>query len=76
VTLEQFFAGREQSCGIFEALRLAVAAIGPAQLQLRVTKSQVAFRRRRPFAWAWVPGSTVRVESGDALSRAVTRDER
>ena len=56
MTLEQFFAGHEDSAAIFDALRLAIAGIGQAQIQLRVTKSQVAFRRRRPFAWAWMPG--------------------
>ena len=55
MTLEQFFAGHEESRQIFEALRRAVAAVGLAQL--RVTKSQVAFRRRRAFAWAWMPGT-------------------
>jgi hypothetical protein len=57
VTLEQFFAGHEESWQIFEALRRAVAATGPAHLQLRVTKSQIAFRRRRPFAWASIPAT-------------------
>ena len=56
MTLERFFAGQDESWRIFDALRLAVATIGHAELQLRVTKSQVAFRRRRPFAWAWMPG--------------------
>jgi hypothetical protein len=28
--------------------------MGPAEV--RVTKSQVAFRRGRAFAWAWMPG--------------------
>jgi len=55
MTLEQFFAGHEESRQIFEALRRAVAAVGLAQL--RVTKNQVAFRRRRAFAWAWMPGT-------------------
>jgi hypothetical protein len=32
---------------------VAIEALGPAEL--RVTKSQVSFRRRRAFAWAWVP---------------------
>jgi hypothetical protein len=27
---------------------------------MRVTKSQVAFYRRRAFAWAWMPGKYVR----------------
>jgi hypothetical protein len=31
-----------------------VASIGDPQM--RATRSQVAFRRRRAFAWAWMPG--------------------
>lgn len=54
MTLEQFFAGHDESRQIFEALRRAVAGIGRAQL--RVSKSQVSFRRRKAFAWAWMPG--------------------
>jgi len=59
MTLEQFFAGHEDSRDIFEALRLALAVIGPAQL--RVSKSQAAFRRRKAFAWAWMPGQYLHV---------------
>jgi len=58
VTLDDFFAGRDESRLIFDALRAAVAAVGKAEL--RVTKSQVAFRRRRAFAWAWIPGTYLR----------------
>ena len=58
MTLDEFFAGQEESRQIFEALRTAVGALGPAEV--RVTKSQVAFRRRRAFAWAWMPGAYLR----------------
>ena len=58
MTLDEFFAGNEQSRQIFDALRSAVDAIGPAEL--RVTKSQIAFRRRRTFVWAWMPGRYLR----------------
>jgi len=56
--LDEFFAGQEQSRQLFEALLQAVEAIGP--FDLRVTKSQVAFRRRKAFAWAWRPGQYLR----------------
>ena len=58
MTLDEFFAGRPDSRQIFEALRIAVDALGP--VEVRVTKSQVAFRRRRAFAWAWMPGAYLR----------------
>ena len=53
MTLEEFFAGHEASRPIFEALREAIEELGLAEM--RVTKSQVAFYRRKAFAWAWVP---------------------
>jgi len=55
MTPDDFFATHEDSRRIFEVLQRAVAALGPADV--RVTKSQVAFRRRRAFAWAWMPGA-------------------
>jgi hypothetical protein len=56
--LDEFFAGQEDSRRIFETLRSAVDALEPAQL--RITKSQIAFRRRKAFAWAWMPGQYLR----------------
>ena len=58
MTLDDFFAGRDESRLIFDTLRAADAAVGEAEL--RVTKSQVAFRRRRAFAWAWIAGTYLR----------------
>ena len=57
-TLDEFFAGQEESRQLFEAVRGAVEAIGP--VELRVGKSQVSFRRRKAFAWAWRPGQYLR----------------
>jgi len=55
VTLDGFFAGHDDSRRIFEAVRAAVGEIGPAQL--RVSKSQVSFRRRLGFAFVWMPAT-------------------
>lgn len=52
--LDTYFAGYDEAQLIFDTLRAAIEVIGPAEL--RVTKSQVAFRRRTAFAWAWIPG--------------------
>ncbi len=54
MTLDEFFAGHEGSWPIFDVLRHAIEELGP--VEMRVTKSQVAFRRRKAFAWAWTPG--------------------
>lgn len=56
--LDDFFAGQEQSNRIFETLHSAVATFGP--VTVRVTKSQIAFRRQKAFAWAWMPGKYLR----------------
>ncbi len=58
MTLDEFFAGWDDSRRVFEALSRAADTVGPAQL--RVTKSQVVFRRGRAFAWAWMPGAYLR----------------
>lgn len=54
LTLDEFFAGQDRSRQIFETVRRAVEAIGPAEL--RISKSQISFRRRKAFAWVWRPG--------------------
>jgi hypothetical protein len=53
MTLDEFFAGYEDSRSIFDALCSAIGDLGP--VEMRVTKSQVAFYRRKAFAWAWTP---------------------
>ena len=57
-TLEAFFDGQALAGELFAALQGMIGALG--SLELRVTKSQVAFRRRRAFAWAWMPGKILR----------------
>lgn len=48
-----FFAGHAESRRIFDAVATAISSLGP--VQCRVTKSQIAFRRRIGFAWVWMP---------------------
>ena len=55
IPLEQYFQGRDPLAReLFDAVRAAVRAIGEAEV--RVTTSQIAFRRARSFAWTWLPG--------------------
>lgn len=54
MTVDAFFAGHEASRPLFDQLLAQVEALG--LVELRVTKSQIAFVHQRPFAWAWVPG--------------------
>jgi hypothetical protein len=53
MTLDEYFAGRDDARAIFDAVSSAIDALGPAEV--RVTKSQVAFRRRRTVAVVWTP---------------------
>ena len=58
LTLDEFFAGWEQSRRLFHALMPVIETLGA--VDQRVTRSQVAFRRRRAFAWVWIPARYLR----------------
>lgn len=58
MTMDEFFKGHEESRRLFDILLSVIKAIGPAEL--RVTKSQIAFRRSKNFAWVWIPGKYLR----------------
>lgn len=51
--LDEFFADCPESRIIFEVLSSAMDERG--SVEVRITQSQVAFRRRIGFAWAWIP---------------------
>lgn len=53
MTLDEFFEGREESRTLFGAVRDALPHLGP--VEMRVTKSQIAFRHRTGFAAVWIP---------------------
>lgn len=57
-TLDEYFEGKAESRQLFDVLRRMIEIIGAAEI--RLTKSQVAFYRRRAFAWAWMPGKYLR----------------
>jgi hypothetical protein len=54
LTPATLFEGAPDTLALYAAVADAVAAIGGAEV--RVTKSQVALRRRRGFAYVWRPG--------------------
>jgi hypothetical protein len=58
VTLDEFFGPFPASRLIFNALLAAIESAGPAQIS--VGRSQIAFRRRKAFAWAWIPARYLR----------------
>jgi isopentenyl diphosphate isomerase/L-lactate dehydrogenase-like FMN-dependent dehydrogenase len=57
-SIDAFFAGYAESRPIFDALLRLMNEIGLAEM--RVTKSQIALRRIKAFAWIWVPGKHLR----------------
>jgi hypothetical protein len=58
MTPDEFFAGKQASRLLFERVERAVGRLGKASIH--ASKSQVAFRWRRNFAWVWVPGMYLR----------------
>ena len=69
--VERFFEGSPRGLELYRAIADRVSAIGPADV--RVTKSQIAFRRRRGFAYVWRPGRYVRSDVPVVLSIALDR---
>ena len=52
--IDRFFADYPASRRLFDHLDAAVR--GEGDVDVRVTRSQISYRRRRAFAWIWVPG--------------------
>jgi hypothetical protein len=65
---EEFFAGSPTGLAICRAVQLAVEGLGGSEM--RVSRSQVAFRRRRGFAYVWRPDRYVRSDVPAVLSLA------
>ena len=65
-TPEEFFAGSPTGLAVYRAVADVVSALGPAEV--RVTKSQVAFRRRKGFAYVWRPDQYLRSDVPAVLS--------
>lgn len=50
---EQFFRDHPLGLAVFERVRDVLEPVGP--VEVRVSTSQVAFRRRTGFAYVWLP---------------------
>jgi len=62
---EVLLPGNAVALAVFERVRSALEALGP--LEVRTSKSQVAFRRVRGFAYLWVPGLYLRRPGADVV---------
>ena len=54
MTPDEHFAGHPFAASVFGWTRDVLDGLGSCEV--RVTRSQVAFRRRRGFAYVWMPG--------------------
>lgn len=70
-TPEQVFSGSPRGLELFHAVERMLAAPVPAAM--RATKSQVAFRDRRGFAYLWWPGRYVDSDVPAVLSIVLPR---
>ena len=74
MTVAEYFEGFESSRHLFELLQERIGAVGA--VEIRVSKSQVAFRRKRAFARAWVPRKYLRGSRVAPLVLTLSLDHR
>ncbi|BCW78829.1 MULTISPECIES: DUF5655 domain-containing protein [Micrococcaceae] len=70
-TVERFFDGAPVALALYRAAEQMAAELGPHEV--RVSKSQVSFRRRRGYAYLWRPGVYVKSAVPLVLSLALPR---
>ncbi len=69
-----FLDGHETATSVYERVCLRLSELGP--FETRTSKSQIAFRRRRGFAYLWLPGQYLRGPHADVvLSVALDRHD-
>lgn len=71
-TLERFFDGAPAAFELYQMAERMAAELGPHEV--RVSKSQVSFRRRRGYAYLWLPGMYVKSAVPLVLSLALPRN--
>ena len=72
---EAWFEGHPLALAVFQRVAGIVESLGPAEI--RVSRTQVAFRRRRGFVYVWLPGRWLRKPQAEvvvsiALGRELT----
>ena len=65
-TPQEFFAGSAAGLALFEAVAETIATFGSAAM--KGSKSQIAFRRRKAFAFVWRPDRYVTTDVPAVLS--------
>ena len=72
LTAQEYFGTGSVGLDTFERVRAALLSAHP-DVTVRVTKSQVAFRRRRGFAYLWIPGQYLRRPAAPVVLSIATR---
>jgi hypothetical protein len=73
MTPDELLAGSALGRSVFEAVHGILKSFG--DVEVRTTKSQIAFRRRRGFAYVWLPGMYLdRPQAEVVLSVALDRE--
>ena len=71
---EDFFAGHPDARAVFDKVRSILHGLGP--VEVRTSKSQVAFHRRRGFAYLWMPAQYLSAPTAEVvLSIALGRHD-
>ena len=72
---EELLAGHPVAETVYEKVRSVLADLG--QFEVRTSKSQIAFRRTRGFAYLWLPGQYLTNPDAEVvLSIALGRHDR
>lgn len=72
---EDFLDGQDIAKSVYEKVRACLVDLGP--FEIRTSKSQIAFRRKRGFAYLWLPGQYLTSPDADVvLSIALGRHDR
>lgn len=75
VSRDEFFVGHPEAASVHDVIRTLLASAGA--YDVRITKSQVAYRRRRAFAFLWLPDRYLRHPTAPAVvSIALERPDR
>ena len=63
--VDAFYAGHPFARTVHDRVAAMIGSIGPAEV--RVSRSQVAFTRRRGFAYLWIPGQYLVKPAADVV---------
>lgn len=74
-SVDEFFKGRESSRELYGSVVRAASGVG--EMSTRVSRSQIAFRRKKGFAWVWIPSQYLKGDRPPlVLSLALPRHDR